>query len=355
MGTAVVHRISLEHGWLTALGPNEPVGVALAAGPARGRGGAPAPEPGSSLRPGSGKTRVLTERARLLLRGWGLPPDAVALVAYNVRAANEMRERLGDVGDVRIRTLNALGLRLCGRTSTIEEMEVQAAPRWPGHVSQAGRDRPGGALDRGARAGPANGTGRSPRRSRARCPTCPISTGWPAPTGRQLAERGVVDFDEQVTGAIERLLADPVYRHRMQRFARVLLVDEFQDLTPAHMLLIRLLTGPAGAVFGVGDDDQTIYGYAGATPRWLVDFGSWFPGASMHPLEVNYRCPAPVVAAASNLLTRNALRVDKVIRAADSAGRAESLSVVIGEEGPATQGPVAGCGSSWPGGRRPAT
>ena len=100
----------------------------------------------------------------------------------------------------------------------------------------------------------------------------------------QLAERGVVDFDEQVTGAIERLLADPAFRLRMQRFARVLLVDEFQDLTPAHMLLIRLLSGPAGAVFGVGDDDQTIYGYAGATPRWLVDFGSWFPGASMHSL-----------------------------------------------------------------------
>ena len=47
---------------------------------------------------GSGKTRVLTERARLLLRGWGLPPDAVALVAYNVRAANEMREPAGRRG-----------------------------------------------------------------------------------------------------------------------------------------------------------------------------------------------------------------------------------------------------------------
>src|SRR5205807_841504 len=108
----------------------------------------------------------------------------------------------------------------------------------------------------------------------------------------ELAERGVVDFDEQVAGAIERLLVDPAFRRRSQRFARILLVDEFQDLTPAHLLLIRLLTGPAGAVFGVGDDDQTIYGYAGATPRWLVDFDTWFPGAAMHALEVNYRCPA---------------------------------------------------------------
>jgi DNA helicase-2/ATP-dependent DNA helicase PcrA len=157
----------------------------------------------------------------------------------------------------------------------------------------------------------------------------------------QLAEHEVVDFDEQVTGAIERLLGDPAFRQRAQRSARVLLVDEFQDLTPAHLLLIRLLSGPAGAVFAVGDDDQTIYGYAGATPRWLVDFGHWFHGAALHSLEVNYRCPAPVVAAASNLLTRNAVRVAKVIHAGPSedaqASDRECLLILPGDDGPATR------------------
>src|SRR5262249_11176329 len=143
--------------------------------------------------------------------------------------------------------------------------------------------------------------------------------------GEKLRERDAADFDEQVTAAIERLLADPAFRRRSQRFARVLLVDEFQDLTPAHMLLIRLLSGPAGAVYGVGDDDQTIYGYAGATPRWLVDFASWFPGSADHPLEVNYRCPAPVVNAASNLLIRNSLRVAQTIRASKPNGIAGLL------------------------------
>jgi DNA helicase-2/ATP-dependent DNA helicase PcrA len=219
---------------------------------------------------------VLTERARLLLQGWRLPADAMALVAYNVRAANEMKERLADVGDVRIRTLNALGLRLCGRTSTIEEMEVRrisgASITFPKRaetdpvapwIEALGRVRLG-------LADPATVEGEMPDVS----DLDRVARAYRA----RLAEQGVVDFDEQVTGAIERLLADPAFRWRMQRFARVLLVDEFQDLTPAHMLLIRLLTGPAGAVFAVGDDDQTIYGYAGATPRWLVDFGTWFPG-----------------------------------------------------------------------------
>ena len=219
---------------------------------------------------------------------------------------------------VQVRTLNALGLRLCGRRSTIEEVDVR---RLLGNLV------------------------RFPRRSE----TDPLAP-WLKALGRvrlgladpatvedelpdvsdlervarvyraQLAEREVVDFDEQVTGAIERLLGDPAFRDGPSARCRVLLVDEFQDLTPAHLLLIRLLSGPAGAVFAVGDDDQTIYGYAGATPRWLVDFGHWFPGAALHSLEVNYRCPAPVVAAASNLLTRNAVRVAKVIRADLSEG-----------------------------------
>jgi len=67
-------------------------------------------------------------------------------------------------------------------------------------------------------------------------------------------------------------------------------------------------------VFGVGDDDQTIYGYNGADPRWLIEYGTLFPGAGEHPLEVNYRCPADVVAQADRLLRRNLRRVPKTIR-----------------------------------------
>jgi DNA helicase-2/ATP-dependent DNA helicase PcrA len=69
-------------------------------------------------------------------------------------------------------------------------------------------------------------------------------------------------------------------------------------------------------VFGVGDDDQVIYGHAGASPRFLTDFGTYFPRAGEHALELNYRCPAPVVDAARHLLTRNRVRVPKTIRAA---------------------------------------
>ena len=60
-----------------------------------------------------------------------------------------------------------------------------------------------------------------------------------------LAESGAVDFDEQIYGALEILLTDPQARAAAQAKCRYLLVDEFQDLTPAHLLLIRLLTASA--------------------------------------------------------------------------------------------------------------
>ncbi|HET9075458.1 MAG TPA: ATP-dependent DNA helicase UvrD2 [Acidimicrobiales bacterium] len=328
LGLPVVHRISIEHRSLQPLGESRTDGLDLAPDQLAAVG-----EPVAGARiiapAGSGKTRVLTERARLVVNDWNLPPAALALVAYNVRAAGEMRQRLSDVEGLRIRTLNALGLRLCGRASTVDEPQVRrllgdlvsfprraetdpAAP-W---IEALGRVRLGltdpalveedlpdvSDLDRVARA-----------------------------YRDELSQRDMVDFDEQVTGAIERLLADPAFRARSQRYARVLLIDEFQDLTPAHLLLIRLLCGPAGAVFAVGDDDQTIYGYAGATPRWLVDFQRWFPGSAQHSLEVNYRCPPEVVSAASNLLSRNAIRVPKTIRAAsrpDPGGPGRALEVV---------------------------
>jgi DNA helicase-2/ATP-dependent DNA helicase PcrA len=325
-GVAVLHRIGIEHGSLSPLGPNTttaelaPDQLAAVTHPGAGaRIIAPA---------GSGKTRVLTERARTLLRSWDLPPGALAVVAFNRRAADELRERTRDLGGLRIRTLNALGLRLLpDGIRTVDELrarnvlgslvdlprraETDPAAPW---LEALGRVRLGL---------------RPPQEVEAEIDDVSDLDRVGREYRAKLRAAGEADFDEQVVGAIERLLADPAFRLRAQRFARVLLVDEFQDLTPAHLLLIRLLTGPAGAVFGVGDDDQTIYGYAGATPDWLVRFDEFFPGSGSHPLEVNYRCPPAVVTAAANLLTRNRVRVPKDIRPAPGAADEPGALAVV--------------------------
>ncbi len=280
---------------------------------------------------GSGKTRVLTERARHLVDVWGLPPAALTLVAFNKRAQEEMRARTSDLPGVQVRTLNSIALAIVNGTApfaeqskrwrTIDEPDVRRVlQRFVSTPRRRNTDPIAPWLDALSlvRLGLVD-----PVEVEARYGGDVDGLAEVYPQFVSALERdGAVDFDGQIHRALTVLLTQPAARRVAQRANRVLLVDEFQDLTPAHLLLIRLLAAPGGAVFGVGDDDQTIYGYNGADPAWLIDFARWFPGAGDHPLEVNYRCPAGVVDVADRLLRHNRRRVDKTIRAAstDPAG-----------------------------------
>ncbi len=308
---ALVHRDSIDAGRLTvarvvpptaALAPDQLAAVAHAGGPARII--APA---------GSGKTRVLTERLRHLLADRGHEPELLTAVAYNVKAAEELRGRTPGLRPT-IRTLNSLGLFICqmaGPVAVIEEREVRNIVQSLVKIPRKANADPVapylealsairlGLLD------PVAAENRFPD-------AAGVAMAFDAYRAA-LAARGAVDFDEQIYRAVELLLTDPEIRARARAGARTLLVDEFQDLTPAHVLLLRLLAGPAASVFGVGDDDQVIYGYAGADPGFLIDFERWFPGAATYDLKVNYRCPPVVVSGVQTLLGYNRRRIVKEI------------------------------------------
>ncbi|HEY8547196.1 MAG TPA: ATP-dependent DNA helicase UvrD2 [Acidimicrobiales bacterium] len=294
------------------LAPDQLAAVAHAGGPARVL--APA---------GSGKTRVLTARLRHLLADRGWAPGTVTALAYNTRAAEEMRSRTRDLPQAQIRTLHALGFDLLGqhhggRPRVLDERAVRGlleglAPVKP----RANDDVYAPYLE--ALAEVRSGLVPPDDVEAARDDVPGFGQLFGAYRER-LHEMGAIDFDEQVYGAVEVLLRNPELRQRAQRRCGHLLVDELQDLTPAQLLMIRLLAAPAYDVYGVGDDDQVIYGYAGADPRFLVDYSSFFPGAAAYLLEVNYRCPPAVVEAASALLSYNHKRVPKEIRAGRPAG-----------------------------------
>ncbi len=97
--------------------------------------------------------------------------------------------------------------------------------------------------------------------------------------------------------------------------------------------MLRLLALPALDVFGVGDDDQVIYGHVGADPAFLIGYADLFPGAASHPLTVNYRCPVEVVDGARTLLGYNHRRVPKEIVAGPDADAAAGTLRVV-EHGP---------------------
>ena len=279
---------------------------------------------------GSGKTRVLTERLRHMIEDRGVDPSTVTALAFNTKAAGEMRERCGSLVTARgphIRTLNSIGLWICnefggqGRLNVYEEPRVRDLVQVVFDVPrQANTDTVLPYIDAlsAVRLGLT-----SPETVEDEIPDARgLAAGFDA-YRNALAEAGAVDFDEQIYRSIEILLRDPEARAAAQSRCRHLLVDEFQDLNAAHMLLIRLLCAPSYSCFGVGDDDQVIYGYSGATPEYLINFGDYFPGAHDYALEVNYRSPPDVVTAATNVLSYNRQRIPKTITT--PAGRSDTL------------------------------
>ena len=338
LGAAVVHAESVELGHLQVapppappvaeLAPDQLAAVSHQSGPARVI--APA---------GSGKTRVLTERLRHLLVDRAFERGGVLAVAYNKKAQEEMEDRCAAFRP-RVRTLNSLGYSLLSRARgraprVLEEREVRRIVEdlVPRRQRRANTDPLGAYVEALSlvRLGL-----RDPAFVEDERDDVPGLAEAFGPYRRRLAAAGAVDFDEQVYGAVELLQADGPFRRSAQAECRHLLVDEFQDLTPAHVLLLRLLATPGLDVFGVGDDDQVIYGHAGADPAFLVDYASLFPGAADHRLEVNYRCPVAVVDAARSLLSYNHHRVAKEIRpgpAADPSPAALTVSRHRPEEG----------------------
>ncbi|MGF1618389.1 MAG: ATP-dependent DNA helicase UvrD2 [Acidimicrobiia bacterium] len=275
---------------------------------------------------GSGKTRVLTARMRHLVEDRLVEPEIISAVAYNKRAADEMAERLPPSLRSRIRTIHSLGwaiLRMAQPHLTLideREQRRRLEPISPA-PPRANTDVIGPYLE--ALSEVRIGL-RSPARIEIERDDVP---GFEETFGKYqeiLADRGEADHDTQIYGAIQSLLANPDLRDHWQRQCRHLLVDEFQDLTPAYLLLLRLVASPGLNVFGVGDDDQVIYGYAGADPRYLIDFENLFPGAGSYALETNYRSPTDVVTGATHLLGYNDRRLPKSIHA---ASQVEGLSV----------------------------
>ncbi len=339
----VVHGESVEQGRLRTARRAVPVDS--------GAGGGLAPDQQAAVRhrsgpariiapAGSGKTRTLIARLVHLIDREGVEPALVTAVAYNNRAAAEMRSRLGRRG-VSVSTIHSLGWRIVREVrpdaALLEEREVRR--RLSGLVWRQPRlntDVIGPYIEALSDIRIGFRDPEAVEQEREDVPDLPRIFGNYRSV---LAARDEVDHDEQVYGAVELLLADPDLRRRWQGRCRHMLVDEFQDLTPAYLLLIRLLASPSMTVFGVGDDDQTIYGYAGADPDFLLDFDRFFPGAARHSLEVNYRSPAAAVTAVSSLLGWNRRRVDKTVRAA-AAPDPDGLRILEAPDSRITSGSV---------------
>jgi ATP-dependent DNA helicase UvrD/PcrA len=268
---------------------------------------------------GTGKTRTITRRIARLVATGHVAPGQVLAVTFTARAAGEMRTRLRLLGvsGVQARTFHAAALRqlryfwprvvggerwqllegklrIVGQAATrlgagtdaaslrdfageIEwaKASLVTAERYPAEVAARRRDTPAPAEQVAA-----------------------VYAGYEALKNR--AE--LLDFDDLLLHTAAALEEHGAVAEEFRDRYRCFVVDEYQDVTPLQQRLLDAWLGERDDLTVVGDANQTIYTFAGATPRPLLEFGRRFPDATIVRLQRDYRSTPQVVAAANALI-----------------------------------------------------
>ena len=266
---------------------------------------------------GSGKTRVIVHKIARLLQT-GLEPRQIAAITFTNKAAAEMRERTKAlVGaraarDLAISTFHSLGVRMLRsdgtriglkeRFSILDSDDVLGvlkdaggssdnalARRWQWGISlwkNRGLDADG--ADAAATSDDERVAARVMRRYEER-----------------LAAFQAVDFDDLISLPLKLLQRDDEARAKWQGTFAHILVDEYQDTNAVQYELLKTLVGAAGHFTAVGDDDQSIYGWRGATIDNLRRLPQDYPALKLIALEQNYRSTGHILRAANAVISHN--------------------------------------------------
>lgn len=146
-----------------------------------------------------------------------------------------------------------------------------------------------------------------------------------------------VDFDDLIRLPVKLLQQQPERLTHWQARTRYLLVDEYQDTNACQYALMKLLAGQRGAFTAVGDDDQSIYAWRGATLDNIVQLEKDWPGLQVIKLEQNYRSSQRILQAANTLIAHNPKIFEKKLWSDHGLGDAISVSAYADEEDEARQ------------------
>ena len=295
---------------------------------------------------GSGKTRVLTHRVAWLVQVENVSPHGILAVTFTNKAAGEMRGRIESMLQVPsaplwIGTFHGIAHRLLRihwrevnlpQAFQIIDSEDQLRAirriikgleldeqRWvPKEVMWFINAR----KDDGLRAKDLKDEGDPTRRQFIR-----LYEAYQ----EQCDRSGVVDFAELLLRAYELFRDRPdVLAHYHARFRHVL-VDEFQDTNTIQYGWLKLLAGPNGMPFAVGDDDQSIYRWRGAKVENLQQYRRDYPNGRMFRLEQNYRSSANILDAANALISNNSGRLGKNLWTSGEKGEPVRLYAAFNE------------------------
>ena len=269
---------------------------------------------------GSGKTRVITHKIGRLIQA-GLAPNRIFAITFTNKAASEMRERAKELigkaaREVVICTFHALGVRLLRLDGAALGLKPNFSILDSDDVTSILKDA-GGTVDAATARSwqwtislwKNQGLNASQAALLAANDNERIIARVMAHYEERLAAYQSVDFDDLISLPLKLLQNHELVRQKWQGLAGHILVDEYQDTNATQYELLKLLVGgnaPTQARFtAVGDDDQSIYGWRGATLDNLKRLPVDFPTLKVIKLEQNYRSTSAILRAANNVIGPN--------------------------------------------------
>jgi len=282
---------------------------------------------------GSGKTRVLTRRISYLMAARGVRPYEILAITFTNKAAGEMKDRVTDlVGPVAksmwVSTFHSACVRLLrqeierlGYSSTFSIYDSADSQKLISRVMET--------LNLDAKRYPprqfqslisnAKNELQTPNQylSAAQNQFETIVADVYTMYEKRLQQANALDFDDLIMKTVQVLQQFPETKARFRSRFRHILVDEYQDTNHAQYMLVKELTGtegdgyPLAELCVVGDADQSIYGFRGATIRNILQFEVDYPNAATVLLEQNYRSTQNILNAANAVITQNESRKEK--------------------------------------------
>jgi len=292
---------------------------------------------------GSGKTRVITTKIAWLVRERGIAPESILAVTFTNKAAREMRDRAAliepECERAVIRTFHSFGAWFLRRNAGSPALDGidrnfviydddDQTTLLHGALPQYNRSECSRMVQAISRAKDYGLEPDSPDLSRAF--SDPALRRIYAIYEEKLRGTGNVDFGDLIRLPARVLRDDSALRRRTRQRFRVILVDEYQDSNVAQFELLSLLAGadpgerPAYLCV-VGDDDQSIYRFRGAEVKNILSFPDRFPGTSIVRLERNYRSYQSILDVAGDVVSHNAGRLGKELRAEREGGERPRL------------------------------
>ncbi len=291
--------------------------------------------------PGSGKTTVLVARAAALLDA-GVPAEEMLNLTFSRNSARDMEDRFRRLfagcfpSAPRFSTLHSFCYRLLREFGRQEGRPVPGVVGAEGAPSSEVLIRKAVEAVTGSRPDPdlltdfAGWVGFAKNRMLApgsRPPGAPPV--FPEVLARYEEEKraaGLMDYDDMPLYAARILRSRPALcQDWRQRFSRIN-IDEAQDLSPAQYAVLRLLFPEGRGLFLVGDEDQSIYGFRGASPQELLRFAQGFPGAEVRKMEENFRSRPEILSCCGGFIRLCPERYAKTLRATrEKGGRVEQV------------------------------